>query len=102
MSYGLVAGITVPKVCKAMGVEPNPEMMWSVGQIVVRKFQQRYGSLPPKDLRQKTYTEGVHCFAIYPEHMRSTIEDTIRAHGYKQRRQGDLFGPEPPESHPDV
>ena len=91
MSYGIVAGIYVPGVCKDMGVEPNPQMMWSVGQIVVRKFQQRYGSLPPKDLRPKTYEEGVHCFAIYPESFRSTIEDVIRAHGYERARQGDLF-----------
>jgi len=91
MSY-LVAGITVPGVCKAMGVEPNREMMWSVGLVIVNKYRQLYGALPPKDLRQKTYTEGVHCFAIYPETMRTTIEQAIIAHGCERGRQGDLFG----------
>ena len=88
---GSIAGITVPGVCKAMGVEPTKDMMWSVGLVIVNKYKQTYGALPPKDLRQKTYTEGVHCFAIYPEHMRSMIEEAIRAYGCDIARQGDLF-----------
>jgi hypothetical protein len=86
-----IAGITVPGVCKAMGVEPTKDMMWSVGLVIVNKFKQTYGALPPKDLRQKTYTEGVHCFAIYPEHMREVIESAIRTYGGEKARQGDLF-----------
>ena len=88
---GTYAGITVPGVCKAMGVEPNKEMMWSVGQIIVRKYMALYGAAPVKDNRPKTYTEGVHCFAIYPESMRELIEQEIRAYGYEAVRQGDLF-----------
>jgi len=89
--HGIVPGITVPGVCKAMGVEPNPTMMWSVGVTMQNKYRQAYGCQPPKDNRPKTYEEGVHCFAIYPEHFRSTIEDAIRAYGCEQARQGDLF-----------
>ena len=91
MNRGIIAGITVPGVCKDMGVEPNKSMMWSVGLVVVNKYRDMYGALPPKDLRQKTYTEGVHCFAIYPEHMRAVIEAAIKAYGCEAARQGELF-----------
>jgi hypothetical protein len=89
--HGLIAGITVPGVCRDMRIEPNKDMMWSVGQIVVKEYLRRYGALPPKDLRRKTYTEGVHCFAIYPEHMRKYIESVFEAHMAEAARQGDLF-----------
>jgi hypothetical protein len=85
-----VSGITVPGVCKAMGVEPEKRMMWSVGQIVMRKYAEKHGQQPPKDNRRKTYTDGVHCFAIYPESWRGFIEKTIRAHGYEASRQQEL------------
>jgi hypothetical protein len=86
-----IAGITCIDVCHDIGVEPTPELMWSVGLIVVNIFKQRYGALPPKDLRYKTYSEGVHCFAIYPETMRATIERVIRAQVVEQSRQLDMF-----------
>jgi hypothetical protein len=86
-----IAGITVPNVCRDMGVEPTPELMWSVGLIVVNIYKKRYGALPPKDLRFKTYDDGVHCFAIYPETFRSTIEDTIRAQVHEKARQYEMF-----------
>jgi hypothetical protein len=89
---GIVAGIYVTGVCKDMGVEPNPQMMWSVGQMMQRKYMQMYGVPPPKDNRPKTYEEGVHCMAIYPEHFRPYIEKAIMAYGFERARQGDLFG----------
>jgi hypothetical protein len=87
----VVAGITVPGVCKAMGVEPHPRLMWTVGLVTQNKFRTAYGRQPPKDNRQKTYTEGVHCYAIYPEHFRPIIEAAIKAYGTEAARQGDLF-----------
>ena len=88
---GIVPGIYVAGVCKAMGVEPNKQMMWSVGQTMQAKYMERYGVPPPKDNRPKTYEEGVHCMAIYPEHFRPLIEAAIKAYGYEKARQGDLF-----------
>jgi hypothetical protein len=89
--HGKIAGITVPGVCKAMGIEPEKYLMWSAGQIVVKEYMRRYGAPPPKDNRRKTYTDGFHCFAIYEEHMRNYIEMVIRAHLTEKARQGDLF-----------
>jgi hypothetical protein len=86
-----IAGITVPGVCRDMGIEPTKGMMWSVGQTIVKKYRDEYGALPQKDLRPKTYDDGVHCFAIYPEMMRKVIEEAIKAYGYELARQGDLF-----------
>ena len=88
---GLVPGIHVTQVCKDMGVEPNPRMMWSVGQIMQAKYTKEFGVPPPKDNRPKTYEEGVHCMAIYPPDWRPLIEAEIVAYGYEKARQGDLF-----------
>jgi hypothetical protein len=89
--HGRIAGITVPGVCRSMGIEPTKWLMWSVGQIVVKEYIRRYGAPPPKDNRKKTYDEGVHCFAIYEEHMRKFIEKVINEHLTEKARQGDLF-----------
>jgi hypothetical protein len=83
-------GITVPGVCKAMGVEPEPRMMWSVGQITVKRWIKIHGTEPPKENRPKTYGPGRHCFAIYPESWRAFIERAIRKHGYEKSRQLEL------------
>jgi len=86
-----IAGITTVSVALDMGIEPTPELMWAVGQIVVRIYREQYGALPPKDLRPKTYEEGVHCFAIYPETFRGTIARVLLTQKYELARQLDLF-----------
>jgi hypothetical protein len=93
---GQIAGITIIDVARDMGIEPNKQMMWSVGLVVVNIFKQRYGALPPKDLRDKTYEEGVHCFAIYPETFRAVIEQAFRTHCTEKARQLELFPRVPP------
>jgi hypothetical protein len=85
-------GITVVDVCRRMGVEPETDLMWSVGNAVRRRYEARYGRLPPKQLRQKTGGGGSHCFAIYPHEWEPVIAEVIRAHGGQKQRQGDLFG----------
>ena len=96
---GRIAGITIIDVCRDLDVEPYNEMTWSVGNIVRDYYEARYGALPEKDLRTKTSGGGSHCFAVYPEHMRATIERVILAHQTERARQGELF-PTPPDAHP--
>lgn len=88
-----VGGITIVQVCRDLGVEPTPELTWSVGMRVRDLYERRYGALPEKDLRPKTNARGSHCFAVYPEHMRPDIARVIKAHAWERRRQGDLFDP---------
>lgn len=84
--------ITVVDVCREMGVEPVPEMMWSVGNLVRDIYVSRRGELPPKELRPKTYADGgSHCFAVYPLDWRQMIMTLISEWGPEQQRQMDLF-----------
>lgn len=80
-------GLTVVNVCRALGVELKPETTWSIGAIVRQIYQDRFGHLPPKELRQKTSGTGSHCFAVYPEEMRAEIERVIREHRAEASRQ---------------
>jgi len=86
-----IAGITIIDVGRDKGYELTPEVTWSVGLVVVNAYKKKYGALPPKDLRYKTYDNGVHCFAIYPETMRATIEAAYAAHFIEKARQLELF-----------
>jgi hypothetical protein len=83
--------ITVVQVIRAMGIEPTPELTWSVGPMVRDLYESRVGHLPMKALRPKTNAGGTHCFAIYPEEMWSDIEKIVRAHQTEAARQRDLF-----------
>jgi hypothetical protein len=84
--------ITVIDVIRDMGVEPTPDLTWSVGGIVRGLYRQRCGELPQKDLRPKTdRSGGTHCFAVYPEEMRSDIEAVVKRHTFEASRQLDLF-----------
>lgn len=82
--------VTVIDVMREMRVEPNPTLTWSVGQQVMRKFAAKFGRQPVKDLRKKTYTEGVHCFALYPPTFKPVIREVIKAHKAENARQGEL------------
>lgn len=82
--------ITVIDVLRELRIEPNPKLTWSIGQQVMRRFAKRYGRQPVKDLRKKTYTEGVHCFALYPPEFKPEIVAAIRAHRTESARQGML------------
>ena len=83
--------ITVIDVFKAMGLEPAPEQTWAVGAAVRDLYQERFGHLPHKELRSKTSGSGSHCFAVYPEEMRSQIEDAISRVNAAKAAQPDLF-----------
>lgn len=84
-------GITVIDVCRAMGVEPEKSMTWAVGSALQRRYEEIFERQPPKELRPKTNGGGSHCFAVYPETWRITIESLIKAHNPDPGRQGDLF-----------
>lgn len=84
-------GITVVDVIKSMGIETESTLCWSVGAQVREAYESRNGCLPEKDLRPKTNAGGSHCFAVYPEDWRETIERIVRAHVTEASRQQDLF-----------
>jgi len=86
-----MAGITVIDVIRDMGLEPSPDLSWSVGARVRDMYEMRRGELPPKELRPKTGAGGTHCFAVYPAEMRPDIERVIRAHTVEAARQMSLF-----------
>jgi hypothetical protein len=81
------AGITVVDVCRELDVEPEPDLTWSVGNLMREWYESHVGELPRKELRSKTYGSGSHCFAVYPEKMREKIASLILAHGAEQSRQ---------------
>jgi hypothetical protein len=83
--------ITVPEVGKEMNFSLEKNVAWAVGAAVRDLYQNRYGELPKKRLRRKTNGGGSHCFAVYPEHMRQSIEQIIRMHEVEVSRQGSLF-----------
>jgi hypothetical protein len=84
-------GITVVDVCRAMRVEPDKHLMWSVGNAMSRSWHKEHGDWPPSALRSKTNGGGSHRFAVYPEGRRAQIELLIRAHQPKPVLQLDLF-----------
>jgi hypothetical protein len=86
-----IEGITVIDVCRALQVEPDPPLTWSVGNLVRGMWERQYGALPEKDLRRKTAGGGSHCFAIYPYTWRDAIARVIMLHTTERQRQGELF-----------
>jgi len=85
-------GITVIDVIRHLGVEPTPELTWSVGNRVRDMFEHQHGMLPDKELRQKTDgSGGTHCFAVYPREMWDDIVLVVQAHQTEAARQLRLF-----------
>ena len=85
-------GLTVIDVCRSLGVVPRPRLMWAIGNAARDLYLERYGHLPEKSLRTKTYRGvGSHCFAIYPEHMRADLERIVWRLAYDAVRQQGLF-----------
>jgi|TARA_R100001244_G_C5063108_1_gene109368 hypothetical protein len=76
---------------RALRVEPNKHVTWSVGDVVMNKYVDEYGRQPPKVLRPKTNAGGSHCFALYPSKWTPIIDRIILAHGVEAQRQGELF-----------
>ena len=72
------AEFTVIDVIRDLGFEPENEFDWAVGQKAQKVYAWRYGRQPRKDLRPKTHRRGVHCFALYPEDFRPTVEKIVR------------------------
>jgi len=83
--------ITVVSVMKELGFRLQKEVTWAIGGRVRDIYAKQYGHLPPKELRNKTSGVGTHCFAIYPDNMRSTIEDIIREYKLEVDRQLPFF-----------
>lgn len=79
--------LTVVGVCREMRVEIDPSLTWSVGARVRELYRDRFGHLPPKELRSKTAGGGSHCFAVYPDEMRQDIERVIRDHNAEAAKQ---------------
>jgi len=84
--------ITVVAVVKAMGIEPTPDLTWSVGAIVREMWRAEHGGeLPRKELVAKTNGAGSHCHAVYPKHWKKRISDVVKTHVTSVARQGSLF-----------
>lgn len=87
---------TMIDIIRALGFEPTKDLDWSIGKEAQQVYQRQYGVPPVKDLRSKTgYSQGSHCFAIYPPEFRATAEAIVSrvAEEIKAARaaQGDLF-----------
>jgi hypothetical protein len=74
-----------------MGLEPAAPVSWEIGTRVRVTYQERFGQLPQKALREKTGGGGSHCFAVYPISMRGEIERIVREYSVEAAKQGDLF-----------
>ena len=84
--------ITVVDVIRGMGLEPTPDLTWSVGAQVRAMWEAENGELPEKRLRPKTYGNGgTHCLAVYPRSWWTRIADVVRAHQAEAARQMELF-----------
>lgn len=83
--------ITVPQVCRMMGLEPDNHTMWSVGDVMQQRFYLRNKTQPPKENAKKTHGTGVHCFAHYPPDYQEEIEAEILKHKPDPDKQQDMF-----------
>lgn len=81
---------TIPQVFADLGFEPNKHETWAAGDRVRMRYVDATGSLPPKDLRQKTNGPGSHCFAIYPPEWRATAEAIVLQIATTRAAQGRL------------
>lgn len=84
-------GITVIDVMRELRIEPVPELTWAIGAAVRDRYERLHGRLPEKELRTKTSGGGSHCFATYPQDMRTEIANIIRLHQLETQKQGELF-----------
>lgn len=83
---------SVVEVCRAMGREPDKRTMWSVGDVMQKRFATRMGRQPDVELRPKTYADGgTQYHAVYPEEWWREIEEEIRKHATEEAKQGNLF-----------
>jgi hypothetical protein len=76
------------EVCLALGIEPEKHLTWSVGLIMRHAYEERYGLVPPKELRIKTCGIGVHCFAIYKGWFWPEAEEIWLMHASPRLRSG--------------
>lgn len=82
---------SVVEIIKAMALEPEPQLCWSVGEIISKRYVDRHGTFPPTELRPKTYGRGSHQHRVYPETYWPEIEELVRAHNAAAAQQSDLF-----------
>lgn len=82
--------ITIIDVCRALRIEPTPNLTWVVGALVRERYREVHRRYPSKQLREKTNGGGSHCFAVYPVAFRSEIERILLAHQTESARQMDL------------
>lgn len=81
--------ITVPQVVREKGYENDEDINPKIGAKVRDIYKEKSGHAPVKDNRPKTYDPGSHCFALYPELMRSDIEFLVDIFYKQKARQID-------------
>ena len=82
---------SVVEIIRSMGLEPEPQLCWSVGEIISKRFKDRHGTFPPTDLRKKTYGKGSHQHRVYPPEFWPEIEVLVKEHATTAAQQTDLF-----------
>jgi hypothetical protein len=79
--------VTVVDVPREIGIEPTPDLTWSVGPKVRNIWEEETGAPPGHDLRNKTNGGGSHFFAVYPASFKPRIMEVIRAHWTQAAKQ---------------
>jgi hypothetical protein len=85
--------ITIIDVCRSLGITPEKNLTWAVGNKVRDLYVHKFGSSPTKKLLPKTNGQGSHFIAVYPDKLWSDIERIIRETDYeKPPTLDDLLG----------
>jgi hypothetical protein len=79
--------ITVIDVILDLGYWPNTELDTNVGNRMWRLFRAAAKKQPDKNLEEKTFSNGSHCFAHYPPDWRPVIEKVVHEEAEKLRQK---------------
>jgi hypothetical protein len=87
----LLKGVTVTQVFRAIGVEPDKHLTWTVGAVMAEQYLQEKGLEVPKANRPKTNGGGSHCMAVYPAGWFDRIAEQIHKVCANKESQHALF-----------
>lgn len=81
---------TVTAIAVEMRVEPEDNLIWSIGNAIAQKWRDQYKEEPRKDLHPKKKGGGSHHIADYPPSWHETIRGAIAAANFEAARQGEF------------
>tara|TARA_Y100000310_G_C20369726_1_gene662951 strand:- start:17 stop:313 length:297 start_codon:yes stop_codon:yes gene_type:complete len=70
-------GVTIPAMIAELKLKYTKRLAWAAGNLCRHRWQEMTGTLPTKELRQKTTGEGSHCFAVYPNTFRPEMRRVL-------------------------